>query len=42
MDYKDVIVPLIKYNKTQLFYNNDKVMINLPIMKCKTGIEKIL
>ena len=40
MDYKDIIVPLIKYNKTQLFYNNDKVVINLPTMKCKSGIEK--
>lgn len=40
MDYKKIVVPLIKYNKTQLFYNNDKVLIDLPIMKCKNGIEK--
>lgn len=40
MDYKKIVVPLIKYNKTQLFYNNDKVLIELPVMKCKGGIEK--
>jgi hypothetical protein len=40
MDYKKIVVPLIKYNKTQLFYNNDKVLVELPIMKCKSGIEK--
>ena len=40
MNYKNINIPLIKYNKSQISYDNKKLLIELPVLKSKSSIEK--
>lgn len=40
MDYNKISINKIKYCRTQIFYDGQKLYINLPIMNCKNGLEE--
>lgn len=40
MNFKNISIKKIKYIKNNLYYNGAKLIIQSPIMKCDTGIEK--
>lgn len=40
MEYKKINIKQIKYVKSFLKYNGDKLIIELPVMKCINGIDK--
>ncbi len=40
MDYRQLDIQKIKYIKNNLYYNNQRVIINIPCMLCKGGITQ--
>ncbi len=40
MEYNELDISQIKYNKTNLYYNGQRILINIPTMICKYGITQ--